>query len=99
MWTYFVDVRDLVDTAGLADLDPYGDKVWHPDEVGPVADRLQALYEAVAAAGGSVTSLLEPTLVPPRAVGGGTVLDFIYWLRKVFMEAGHRRMYMYAIGD
>jgi len=99
MWRYFVNIRDLVDTAGLADLDPYGEMVWHPDEVGPVADRLQTLYEAIAATGGVVTSLLEPTLAPPAALGITPVLDFLFWSRKVFVEAGHRRMFVYAVGE
>jgi hypothetical protein len=99
MWAYFVDIRDLVDTAGLAHLDPYSHTVWDPDEAGPMADRLRTLYESIAAAGDQITSLLEPTLVPPLALGLMPVLDFLFWSRKLFVEAGHRRMFVYAVGE
>jgi hypothetical protein len=95
--TYFDSIRDLVDTAGLADLDPYGERVWTPDEAGPMADRLLPLYQAVAAA--TATKFSEPSLQPPVALGRETVLDFLFWLRKIFIEAGHRRMYVLASGD
>jgi hypothetical protein len=97
MLAYFDSVRDLVDTAGLAELDPYDDRVWTPDEAGPVADQLLALYQAVAAA--RDTSLFEASLAPPNGLGYGPVLDFLFWLRRIFSEAGHRRMYVFAAGD
>ena len=42
---------------------------------------------------------VEPTLAPPAALGITPVLDFLFWSRKVFVEAGHRRMFVYAVGE
>jgi hypothetical protein len=94
---YFQSVSDAIDTAGLAELDPYGEKVWTPDEAAAMVDRLQNVYDA--------TEALWPRGAlgdrePPEAVGGrGGVLAFLFWLRRVFMEAAQRRMFVVAMGD
>lgn len=48
-------LSSLIDTAGLAEIDPYNDTVWSPDEATAMIDRLQELYDSVE------------TLWPPKA--------------------------------
>ena len=60
MSEYFVSVRGLIDTAGLADIDPYGDTVWSPVEASAMVERLQRTYDEVV------------TLWPREGLGTGS---------------------------
>jgi|SRR6476620_3517549 len=96
MSEYFVSVRGLIDTAGLADIDPYGDTVWSPVEASAMVERLQRTYDEVVT--------LWPRegpgdWEPPPGVGRVGVVNFLFWLRRLFMEAAARQKYVIAGGD
>jgi hypothetical protein len=109
---YFQSLRTVVDTADLDQLDPYGDRSWSPTEATAMAERLQALYDALhgdAADRAAPSRLRKGGLWPNGAFGdwepsdeaGGRagVSDFLFWLRRTFLEAAQRQMYVLALGD
>ncbi len=108
-------VQPIVDVADLDQLDAYGyegDRSWSPDEATAMAIRLQALYDALHG-DAEDRALPVPTrkggLWPYGALGdcepsdelGGRdgVSDFLFWLRRTFLEAAHRDMYVVVLGD
>jgi hypothetical protein len=97
MGAYFARISARISTAGLADIDPYADTTWSPEEAAAMVDRLQRVYDEV--------TTLWPwgelgESEPPEEVGYREgVTDFLFWLRRLFMEATARRMYVIAVGD
>jgi hypothetical protein len=112
---YFGSLRPIVDVADLDQLDAYGyegDRSWSPDEATAMAIRLQALYDALhgdAEDRALPSRLRRGGLWPYGAFGewepsdelGGrrAVSDFLFWLRRTFLEAAHREMYVVVLGD
>jgi hypothetical protein len=97
MLSYLQSVNAVIDTAGIAAIDPYDDTVWSPEEAALMVDRLQRLYDEVSALWpwGSLGEWEPPEEVGER-IG---VADFLFWLRRLFMEAAARKMFVIAVGD
>ena len=82
-----------IDTAGLAQLDEYGTTQWSPDEAALMVDRVRRLYDKVVTRWDSAQPGDRPTVFYSE------LTDFLFWLRRVFMDAAERRMFVIAVGD
>lgn len=112
---YFQSLRPMIDTADLDRLDAYGyenDRSWSPGEATAMAERLQGLYDALhgdAEDRARPMRLRKGGLWPYGAFGdwepsedaGGRhgVSDFLFWLRRTFLEAARREMHVVVLGD